>query len=95
MSREFLPSTGSGVVTCEPSTRPDAVEAEAVVVFMSEGAPARARPPSSTPPPAASSAGWPPAASSPAAATSAFPCWQPRGCGPASSSWSGSASGRT
>jgi leucyl aminopeptidase len=37
MSREFLPSTGSGVITCEPSTRPDAVEAEAVVVFMSEG----------------------------------------------------------
>ena len=37
MSREFLPSTGSGVITCEPSTRPDTVEAEAVVVFMTEG----------------------------------------------------------
>ena len=37
MSREFLPTTGAGPITCEPSTRPDSVDAEAVVVFMAEG----------------------------------------------------------
>jgi len=37
MSREFLPIAGSGPITCEPSTRPDCVDAEAVVVFMAEG----------------------------------------------------------
>jgi leucyl aminopeptidase len=35
MTSEFLP--GAGSITCEPSTRPQAVEAEALVVFMAEG----------------------------------------------------------
>ena len=37
MSREFLPAHGPGAITCEPSSRPQAVEAEALVVFMAEG----------------------------------------------------------
>jgi len=37
MSSEFLPTSGPGTVVCEPSTRPETVEAEALVVFLAEG----------------------------------------------------------
>ena len=37
MTREFLPAAASGIV-CEPSARPQSIEADAVVVFLAEGA---------------------------------------------------------
>jgi leucyl aminopeptidase len=37
MTREFLPAAASGIV-CEPAARPQSIEADAVVVFLAEGA---------------------------------------------------------
>lgn len=37
MTREFLPAAGSPAIVGEPALRPEAVEADAVVVFLAEG----------------------------------------------------------
>jgi len=37
MSSEFLPKSGPGSIVCEPSARAEAIDAEALVVFLAEG----------------------------------------------------------